>query len=90
MVKLIVGNLEYEATRFSHRFYFNDNEGAEQINIELKHFSDSMASDLSENFEGSGQIISDDVTYSFEGYTLDSIDYSVDDKGERTSIFLRK
>lgn len=90
MVKLKIGNLEYEIIRFSHRFYFNDNEDADQIYVELKTFSDSLIQEISEAFEGAGQIVSDNVTYSFEGYSLDSIDYSVDDKGERTSIFFRK
>lgn len=90
MVKLKIGNLEYEIIRFSHRFYFNNDDDADQIYVELKTFSDSLIQEISEAFEGAGQIISDNVIYSFEGYSLDSIDYSVDDKGERTSIFLRK
>lgn len=90
MVKLKIGNLEYEIVRFSHRFYFNDDEDADQIHVELKTSNDSLIQEISEAFEGTGQIISDNVTYNFENYKLDSIDYSVDDKGERTNIFLRK
>ena len=90
MVKLKIDNLEYEIVRFSHWFYFNDGEDADQIHVELKTSNDSLIQEISEAFEGAGQIISDNVTYNFENYKLDSIDYSVDDKGERTNIFFRK
>lgn len=90
MVKLKIGNLEYEIVRFSHRFFFNDNEDADQIYVELKTFSDSLVQEISEAFEGAGQIVSDNVTYNFENYKLDSIDYSLDDKSERTNIYFRK
>lgn len=90
MVKLKIGNLEYNVIRFSHRFNFNDNNEPEQIYVELTSFNNSMVEDIEEAFEGSAEVVSGDIDYTFEGYILDSIDYTVDDNGERTSLFFKK